>query len=113
MKSYASGANIAVILPYSRMHESEADRMGLVFMAMAGFNPQDAVGFWQRMAAQPGYDQKPPELLSTHPADNTRIAQIKSYLPEAMGYYQPQGQVNQPVQTQKTGQVNSSQSITK
>jgi predicted Zn-dependent protease len=111
MKSYASGANIAVILPYSRMHESEADRMGLVFMAMAGFNPQEAVGFWQRMAAQSS-GEKPIEFLSTHPADNTRIANIKSYLPEAMGYYQPQGQVNQPVQTQQTGQSNG-QSIIK
>jgi predicted Zn-dependent protease len=112
-QAYGMGANVAVILPYSRMHESEADRMGLVFMAMAGYNPQESVGFWQRMAAQPGNDQKPPEFLSTHPADNTRIANIKSYMPEAMGYYQPQGQVNQPVQTPQTGQDNSYKSIIK
>jgi predicted Zn-dependent protease len=112
-QAYGMGANVAVILPYSRMHESEADRMGLVFMAMAGYNPQEAVGFWQRMGAQPGNDQKPPEFLSTHPADNTRIANIKSYMPEAMGYYQSQGQVNQPVQTPQTGQDNSYKSIIK
>jgi predicted Zn-dependent protease len=112
-QAYGMGANVAVILPYSRMHESEADRMGLVFMAMAGYNPQESIGFWQRMAAQPGNNQKPPEFLSTHPADNTRITNIKSYMPEAMSYYQPQGQVNQPVQAPQTGQDNSYKSIIK
>jgi len=98
MRSYGIGANVGVLLPYSRMQESEADRMGLIFMAIADYNPQVAVEFWQRMANQPGNNQKPPEFLSTHPADDTRIAGIRSYLPEAMYYYHPQGQANQPNQ---------------
>lgn len=74
-------------LAYSRTHESEADQMGLIFMAMAGYNPNEAVSFWQRMAAAGG--AKPPELLSTHPSDQRRINDIKGKLPEAMKYYKP------------------------
>jgi predicted Zn-dependent protease len=74
------------MLKYSRTHESEADKMGLVFMAMAGYNPTAAVAFWERMAAASS-GQKPPEILSTHPSDATRIADIKAFLPEAMKYY--------------------------
>jgi predicted Zn-dependent protease len=107
LKSYSLGANVGVLLPYSRLQESEADRMGLIFMAMADYDPQAAVGFWQRMAAQPGNNQKPPEFLSTHPADNTRIAGIRSYLPEAMSYYRSQGQAVQPVQSQPAQQQNN------
>ncbi len=73
------------ILKYSRVHESEADKLGLVFAAMAGYDPNAAVSFWQRMAAQS--KQQPIELLSTHPSDETRIADIKKFLPEAMKYY--------------------------
>jgi predicted Zn-dependent protease len=113
MKSYGIGANVGIMLPYSRMHESEADRMGLIFMAMAGYDPQESVAFWQRMAAQPGNDQKPPELLSTHPADDTRIENIKSYMPEALSYYKQQGQVNQPAGTTQTQSENGWQSIIK
>jgi predicted Zn-dependent protease len=104
LKSYSIGANVGFLLPYSRLQESEADRMGLVFMAMADYDPQAAVAFWQRMAAQPGNNQKPPEFLSTHPADNTRIAGIKSYIPEAMYYYHPQGQTNQPAPANQPAQ---------
>ncbi|MGI4022604.1 MAG: M48 family metallopeptidase [Janthinobacterium lividum] len=75
------------ILHYSRTQETEADRLGLTFMAMAGYDPHNAVTFWQRMAAQGGGTQKPPEFLSTHPADATRIANIQARLPEAMKYY--------------------------
>lgn len=76
------------MLKYSRVHESEGDKMGLVFMAMAGYNPQEAVAFWERMAKASG-GGKPPELLSTHPSDETRIADIKKFLPQAMTYYKP------------------------
>ena len=86
MQSYGVGTQVAVLLPYSRTHESEADHLGLVFMAMAGYNPQEAVAFWERMAAgEKG--ARPPELLSTHPANQTRIQNIKELLPEAMTYY--------------------------
>lgn len=83
---YGLGAQVGVLLPYSRTHESEADRLGLVFMALAGYNPNVAVGFWERMAAQ-NNGQAPIEFLSTHPSDKTRISDIKKNLPEAMKYY--------------------------
>lgn len=76
-----------VMLSYGRNQELEADRLGLIFMAMAGYNPQSAIAFWQRMAAASQSGQKPPEFLSTHPSDATRIAQIQRILPEAQRYY--------------------------
>ncbi len=85
---FGIGAQAGVLLPNSRKQESEADRLGLTFMAMAGYDPSKAVEFWQRMAAQSN-GQAPPEFLSTHPADATRIADIKKYLPEAIKYYKP------------------------
>jgi predicted Zn-dependent protease len=85
MSVYGAGAQVGVLLPYSRTHESEADHLGLIFMAMAGYDPHEALTFWQRMAASGG--KKPPEFLSTHPADETRIADIKKEIPEAMQYY--------------------------
>ncbi len=84
--AYGVGSTLAV-LKYSRTHESEADEMGLYFMAMAGYNPNEAPVFWQRMAAKGG--QKPPEFLSTHPSDVTRINQLKGWMPKAMQYYKP------------------------
>jgi predicted Zn-dependent protease len=86
MTAYGVGTTVGVMLPFSRTHESEADRLGLVFMAMAGYDPTAAVDFWTRMAAQKG-GGAPPEFLSTHPSDATRIANIKKHLPEAMSYY--------------------------
>ncbi|MCC7317128.1 MAG: M48 family metallopeptidase [Bacteroidales bacterium] len=86
MTAFGVGSQLGVTLPFSRLHESEADKLGLIFMAMAGYNPQEAVSFWQRMAEKKG-GQSPPEFLSTHPSDATRIAQIKKWLPEAMTYY--------------------------
>lgn len=87
MQAYGIGSQIGAILPYSREHESEADRMGLVFMAMAGYNPEAAVGFWQRMGAAGG--EKPPEFLSTHPADETRVRKLREHMPEALAHYRP------------------------
>jgi predicted Zn-dependent protease len=90
MKSYGVGTEVGVLLPYSRVHESEADHMGLIFMAMAGYNPNSALDFWERMAASKQGQQQPLEILSTHPADSTRINNIKKLIPEAMQYYQQQ-----------------------
>ena len=84
---YGITASVGVILPWGRAQESEADRIGLILMAKAGYNPSSAVGFWERMSKiQQG--GKPPEFLSTHPSDETRINQIKQWLPEAQKYYQ-------------------------
>jgi predicted Zn-dependent protease len=88
MKSYNAGAQYGVLLPYSRAHENEADHMGLIFMAMAGYDPHEAVAFWQRMAVAKQDKAAPPEFLSTHPADSTRIRKIKELIPTAMQYYQ-------------------------
>lgn len=86
LQSYGIGSQLGV-LAYSRNHETEADKLGLIFMAMAGYNPQTAISFWERMAASGG--QAPPEILSTHPSDATRIATLKEFMPEAMKYYKP------------------------
>jgi predicted Zn-dependent protease len=86
--AYGIGAQLGVLLPYSREHELEADKLGLIFMAMAGYDPQTAIPFWERMAAMGG--SKPPEFLSTHPSDATRINKIKAAMPEVMKYYQKQ-----------------------
>ncbi|MES2456692.1 MAG: M48 family metallopeptidase [Bacteroidota bacterium] len=85
---YGIGAPLAM-LSYGRNQELEADRLGLIFMAMAGYNPQNAIGFWQRMATAGQGSQKPPEFLSTHPSDETRIGRIQNALPEAQKYYKP------------------------
>ena len=88
MTAFGAGAQLGVLLPFSRSQESEADHLGLVFMAMAGYDPNAAVSFWQRMAQQSG-GQKPPEFISTHPSDETRINDIKKLIPEALKYYKP------------------------
>ncbi|WP_266366718.1 M48 family metallopeptidase [Tellurirhabdus rosea] len=80
------GYQLGRALPHSRKQESEADQLGLIFMAMAGYNPNEAVGFWQRMAQASG-GNKPPEFLSTHPSDTRRIRDIQAQLPEAQKYY--------------------------
>ncbi|MEJ2476845.1 MAG: M48 family metallopeptidase [Desulfobacterales bacterium] len=85
MAAFGAGASIGVLLPYSRLQESEADHIGLILMARAGYDPREALPFWQRMNASPG--SRPPELLSTHPAPETRIANIQALIPEAMAYY--------------------------
>mgnify|MGYP000673887286 CR=1 FL=1 len=87
---FAPTAQIGVLLPNSRNQEYEADHFGLNFAAMAGYNPREAVPFWQRMAAASG-SGKPPEFLSTHPSDENRIAKLQSYMDEALSYYKPVG----------------------
>lgn len=84
-----AGAAVGFLLPYSRLHESEADRMGLIYMAKAGYDPRAAVGLWQRMAKLGKDKAKMPEFLSTHPADETRIKEIERWLPEALRHYRP------------------------
>ena len=87
MTVYGVGAQYGAILPYGRLQESEADHLGLIFMAMAGYDPHEAVPFWERMATQKG-GKTPPEFLSTHPADATRIENIKRLIPKAMEQYE-------------------------
>jgi len=82
---YAPTAQVGVLLPYSRKYEYEADHFGLIFAAMAGYDPREAIAFWKRMAALGG--QKPPVLLSDHPADEDRIAKLEALMPEALTYY--------------------------
>lgn len=89
LAAYGLGAQVGVLLPYSRVQESEADHLGLIFMAMAGYDPHGAVGFWERMVASQ-HGKAPPVFLSDHPADARRIEDIKKLLAEAMTYYQPQ-----------------------
>lgn len=78
------GSQYGILLPYSRKQELEADELGLIFMAIAGYNPSQAAAFWTRMSQQ---GTSTPEFMSTHPSDNTRIQQIEKDLPEAMKYY--------------------------
>jgi predicted Zn-dependent protease len=85
-----AGAQLGYILPFSRDHESEADSVGLRYMARAGYDPREAVRFWQRMTAQAGKGA-PPQFLSTHPAHETRIERLKRELPKALEIYQSAG----------------------
>lgn len=87
LTSYGIGTQIGVILPFSRRHELEADRFGLIFAAMAGYDPHAAYGFWQRMSKQNG-GSAIPEWLSTHPSDQTRLVKIREYAKEAALYAQ-------------------------
>jgi len=86
-KAYGIAANVGVALPYSRKQEYEADHIGLILMAKAGYDPRTALDFWGRMAAQQSSRQKPPPFLSTHPTDEARIQKIRELLPEALSYY--------------------------
>ena len=96
-------------LSYSRNHESEADHMGLIFAAMAGYDPQVAVGFWQRMAAASNNQRS--EFLSDHPSDATRIKQIQGWMPEALKYYK--GTSASTTTTTKSSQKSTSTKATK
>jgi predicted Zn-dependent protease len=85
MTVFGLTANVGVLLPYSRLHESEADRIGLLIMGSAGYDPREAILFWERMSQEE--KSRPPELLSTHPEPASRIARIREHLPEAIQYY--------------------------
>lgn len=87
LASFGIGAQLGILLPFSRKHESEADRYGLYWAAMAGYDPREAIPLWQRME-KASSGQKPPEFLSTHPAEGHRIEDLQKYMPEAMKYYE-------------------------
>lgn len=88
MTAFGVGAQFGALLPFQRKHELEADHYGLIFSAMAGYNPQEAINLWQRME-QASNGQKPPEFMSTHPSEGRRIEQLQKYMPEALKYYKP------------------------
>jgi predicted Zn-dependent protease len=83
-----AGASVGVLLPWGRAQESEADHLGLILMAKAGYDPRASLDLWKRMA-EASKGQRPPEFLSTHPAEATRIQQIEGWLPEALTHYRP------------------------
>jgi predicted Zn-dependent protease len=85
---FAPGAQLGFLLPNNRKQEYEADHYGLLFCAMAGYNPREAIPFWQRMSVAGG-NQKPPEFLATHPSDENRIAKLQEYMDEALSKYKP------------------------
>jgi predicted Zn-dependent protease len=85
MLSYGIGSEVGAMLPFSRQQETEADQYGLIFAAMAGYDPREAIPFWQRMSTAGG--ASPPEFLSTHPSDETRMRKLKQFMPEALKYY--------------------------
>jgi predicted Zn-dependent protease len=86
--AYGAGTTVGVLLPFSRKQELEADRYGLIFTAMAGYNPQEAIALWERME-KASQGQGAPEFLSTHPTEGRRIDQLQQYMPEALKYYKP------------------------
>ena len=89
LAAFGLGTQIGILLPYSRTHESEADHLGLIFMAMGGYDPHEAVTFWTNMDKLGGL--APPEWLSTHPSHQTRIENLNEWMPEAMEYYRNNG----------------------
>ena len=96
MQAIGAGAQYGVLLPFSRGHEEEADYIGLLYMARAGYDPREAVKFWQRMAKVAGNGQKPPEFASTHPSDETRIQRLNDEMPKALEEYNKSPLRNQP-----------------
>ena len=97
---FGVGGQLGVMLPFSRKHEYEADELGMIFMAMAGYDPRAAEGFWTRMSQAGG--NSGPELMSTHPSDQNRIAKIRENMPEALKYYEGAGVQNKTDQKIKT-----------
>jgi predicted Zn-dependent protease len=89
MQAISAAYGVGVELPFGRGQESEADHIGLILMAKAGYDPREAVPFWQRMSSGQG-GSGPPEFLSTHPSGQTRIRQLQEWMPEALSHYRPQ-----------------------
>ena len=90
--AYGAVSQVGVLLPYSRLQELEADRIGLLYMARAGYDPREAIAFWQRFRAySSGKGGAKLEFLSTHPLDENRIAELQKYLPQALAEYQKAG----------------------
>ncbi len=87
MTAYGLGATVGVLLPYSRLQESEADRIGLILMAQAGYDPREAVQLWKRMAQEE--TRRPPQFLSTHPSPGQRIKDLEQQMPNALAQYHP------------------------
>ncbi len=87
LQAYGLGTTVGAVLPFSRYQESEADRIGLIYMAKAGYDPREALEFWKRMDAASSGPQ-PPQFLSTHPRHETRIKDLEKWMPEALGFYQ-------------------------
>ncbi|HUQ96449.1 MAG TPA: M48 family metallopeptidase [Chitinophagaceae bacterium] len=90
MQAYGIGSQVGVLLPFSRKQELEADRYGLRWAAMAGYNPREAIPLWERMEKMAA-GNKPPEFLSTHPSEGHRIEQLQKYMDDALKYYKPVG----------------------
>lgn len=88
--AFGLGSQLGILLPFSRKQELEADKYGLIWAAMAGYNPEEAIGLWERMQAMSS-GGAPPEFLSTHPGPERRIEQLKKWMPEALKYYRPMG----------------------
>lgn len=86
LAAYGVGTELGILLPYSRLQESEADHLGLIFMSMAGYDPHAAIGFWKRMM-QASNGPSAPEFLRTHPTEKNRLKDIEDYMPQAMKYY--------------------------
>ena len=89
MTAYGAGSEIGVMLPFSRSHELEADKWGLIMAALAGYNPREAIPLWERMEKASSSGQKPPEFMSTHPTEGRRIEQLNKLMDEALKYYRP------------------------
>ena len=85
MGALGVGAKFGVLMPFGRNQESEADHIGLIYMARAGYDPEESINFWKRMESSGG--NQPPEFLSTHPSHGTRVQQLQSWMPDAMQIY--------------------------
>jgi predicted Zn-dependent protease len=89
MAAYGAGSEVGILLPFSRNQEYEADKFGLNYAALAGYNPQEAIPLWQRMEAAAQNSSRPPEFISTHPSEGNRIKRLQEYMPEALKLYKP------------------------